>query len=125
MTRAESSRNRHVHPPQITTREVGTCVDFDIRGLIGVRLLDGSTSDVASVVRQLGRPVEGLQRAPDVVVRFVEKLPLKGATLVTSHGSTFTDEGFLILQSESSGIRAQIPLWELGGPCEIVCESGG
>src|SRR5262245_36047424 len=125
MNRAESSRSRRVRTSQAPIHEVGTCVDFDIRGLIGVRLLDGSASDVASVSRQLGRPSEGLQRAPDVVVRFVERLPLQGATLVTSHGSTFTDEGFLILQSENRRIRAQVPLWELGGPCEIVCESGG
>jgi hypothetical protein len=104
---------------------VGTSVDFDIGGSIGVRLLDGSESDVASVRRQLGEPSEPLTRAPDVNVRFVERLPLEGATLVTSRGSCFTDEGFLILHAERSRVRAQIPLWELGGACEIVCESGG
>jgi hypothetical protein len=100
-------------------------VDFDVYGVIGIRLLDGSASDVDAVRRQLGGPVRGLERAPDVVVRFVDRLPLKGATLIRSHGSTFTDEGFLILESDTLGVRAQVPLWELGGACEIVCESGG
>jgi hypothetical protein len=100
-------------------------VDFDVHGVLGVRLLDGSASDVEAVRRVLGTPMQGLDRAADVVVRFVEKLPLQGATLVRSNGSTFTDEGFLILESETRGVRAQIPLWELGSACEIVCESGG
>jgi hypothetical protein len=99
-------------------------VDFDVRGLIGVRLLDGSESDVASVRRQLGSSTGALGRIPDVVIRFVEQLPLQGATLVASRGSAFTEEGFLIVQEPKSGLKAQIPLWELGGPCEIVCESG-
>jgi hypothetical protein len=106
------------------SRGVGTSVDFDIRGLIGVRLLDSSDSDVACVSRQLGNPTASLGRVPDVVVRFVEQLPLQGATLVTSRGSSFTEEGFLIVRERWSGLHAQIPLWELGGPCEIVCESG-
>jgi hypothetical protein len=100
------------------------CVDFDIRGSIGVRVLDGSESDVAAVGRQLGPRSGPLARSPDVVVRFVERLPLKGATLVTARDSAFTEDGFLILRCGLSARHAQIALWELGGPCEIVCESG-
>ena len=105
-------------------RGVGTSVDFDVRGAVGVRLLDGSESDVACVRRQLGGPTGPLGRAPDVVVRFVDELPLQGATLVSSRASSFTEEGFLIMQESRSGLQAQVPLWELGGACEIVCESG-
>ena len=55
-------------------------VDFDVHGLVGIRLLDAERRDIASVGRQLGIAPTPLEREPDILVRFVDRLTRIGAT---------------------------------------------
>lgn len=99
-------------------------VDFDLHGVFGLRLVGASASDTATVARQIGPPQGALHRAPDVVVRFVDELPVNGLRWV-EHGRTgFTDDGFYVLQSGKRTARVKIALDQIGGPCEIVCQRG-
>lgn len=99
-------------------------IDYDIHGLVGIRLIHPSPSDAAAVAKQLG-PLQGpLSREPDIVVRFVPHLPLPGLRYVTLHKSGFTDDGFVILQSKKHAAKARIAFDQIGQHCEIVCESG-
>jgi hypothetical protein len=102
-------------------------VDYDLHGLAGVRLLDAAAGDVAAVDRQLG-PIRGaLRREPDIVVRFVDELEVRGPVrLLGLAEAGFSDDAFLLLRSRHKArARVQLPLDEAGGDrCEIVCERG-
>jgi hypothetical protein len=107
---------------------VSAPVDFDLHGLVTVRLLGARPGDVATVERQLGpiRTPAPLAGEPDVVLRFVERIEPRGRlrTLGLRDGA-FDDQGFLLLRSRyKSATRVRMPLDQVGGRCEIVCEHG-
>ena len=52
----------------------GNAVDFDIHGLVGVRLVGPSPTNVAAVSAQIGPPSSSVLRRPDIVVRYVDHL---------------------------------------------------
>jgi hypothetical protein len=100
--------------------------DFDLHGLVGVRLIDATPADRAVVKAQLGPLQRPLHREPDIVIRFVDRLELPPQTrLIGLNDAAFTDDAFLVLQSKrKTPARVQIPLDAVGGRCEIVCERG-
>jgi len=69
-------------------------LDFDLHGIVGIRLIDPSPSDVAVVKRQLGLPEAGLDRDPDVVVRFVDEMQVSGLRFAEFGRTGFTEDGF-------------------------------
>lgn len=100
-------------------------MDFDLHGVVGVRLLSASPSDVAGITRQIGAMhTESLEREPDITIRFVRELPLDGLRFVTYQSTGYTDEGFYFLRQGKNPTRARIDFRQIGGPCEIVCQSG-
>jgi hypothetical protein len=110
------------HPP--------TCAaparDFDLHGLAGIRLLNPSPGDAAAVARQLGPIQAPLADEPDILVRFVDRLPQMSP--VHSLGMAeagFTEDAFLVWGHTRAGRRAaQIAFDRIGRQCEIVCETG-
>jgi hypothetical protein len=101
-------------------------IDYDVHGLAGVRLVDATPADAAAVDRQLGPIRKPLDRDPDVVVRFVDRLDLSGPMrLLGVDDAGFTDDAFLILRSRHKArSRVRVPLDRIGGRCEFVCERG-
>jgi len=100
--------------------------DYDLHGIVGLRLIDASPRDITAVTRQIG-PIRGeLARDPDIVVHFVERLPPTGPLRYVGLDDVgFTDEAFLVLGgAHRSAVKVQLPLERAGGRCEIVCESG-
>jgi hypothetical protein len=97
--------------------------DFDLHGIVGVRLVDALPRDVATVRRQLG-PIEApLHREPDITVRFVDEVASAPLTLVGVGDSGFVDDSFFVLRGRGGAQgRALIPLDRVGGSVEIVCE---
>ncbi len=101
-------------------------VDFDLGGVVGVRLLDAAPEDVRAVDRQLGPIRSTLRREPDLLVRFVDKLELSSPLrYLGREDAAFTDDAFLVLRGRyKSRARTRIPLDRVGERCEIVCEKG-
>ena len=100
-------------------------IDYDVHGLVGIRLLDPTASDAEAVARQLGPLQRSLPREPDIVVRFVEHLPVKGLRHLTYQYDGFTDDGFFVLRSNKKSAKVKIAFDQIGSrQCEIVCESG-
>ena len=101
-------------------------VDFDIHGVVGVRLLDAAERNVEAVRRQLGPLERPLDRDPDVVVRFVDRLPSSGTLRSVGLESGHSAEDFFVLQGKhKAAIRVRIPFEKLADPVdpgEIVCE---
>ncbi len=99
--------------------------DFDLHGLFGIRLLDAEPRDAAAVARQIGPIQAPLARAPDLTIRFVDQLPLRSTLRYIGLDAAFTEDAFLILRStHKTATRVQLPMAELGRPCEIICEHG-
>jgi hypothetical protein len=107
-------------------RPIVARTDYDLHGLAGIRLLNASLSDAAAVARQLGPLPESLSRDPDIVIRFVDRLPVSSRVRYLGLDEAgFTDDAFLVLRSRHKApARVQIPFERIGNKCEIVCESG-
>jgi hypothetical protein len=100
-------------------------IDFDLHGLVGIRLIDAGPREVAAVRRQLG-PIEcPFDRPPDIAIRFVDRLATRGRLRLVGLDAAWTDDAFLVLRGKhKSPARVQVPLADLGRPCEFVCERG-
>jgi hypothetical protein len=100
--------------------------DFDLHGIVGIRLVNASARDRATVRAQLGPLERPLEREPDILIRFVDRLDVQGdLQLIGLHEAAFTSDAFLILQSKRrTPARVQVALDRVGGQCEIVCERG-
>lgn len=103
-----------------TTREI----DYDVHGLVGVRVIDPSLSDIDAVERHLGPLRKPLSRKPDIILRFVKSLPTPGLRYLGLE-SGFTDDGFIVICGGKKETKVRVPLEQVGAEqCEIVCESG-
>ncbi|HWR36966.1 MAG TPA: hypothetical protein VN622_13980 [Clostridia bacterium] len=106
---------------QVTTSQV----DFDVHGIVCLRLIDALPQDVSAVTRQIG-PLQtsALDREPDIVIRYVDEIPIKDLCHVTYQGSGYTPDGFFILRSGRRATRVRIDFSQIGGRCKILCQRG-
>jgi hypothetical protein len=97
--------------------------DFDLHGVVGIRLLEAGPDDVAKVTRQLGPISSPLSAEPDIRIRFVDRLRTPALTYVEMGDTGFDGENFFVLRGKG-GTRAKalIPFDHVGGSLEIVCE---
>jgi hypothetical protein len=107
-----------------TSRPLDT-VDFDLSGIVGVRLeaplLEG---DVIAAGRTLGEPPGSLDRPPDIRVRFARELAPGDLCWVEPDRFGFSDQGFFVITSSRRPARARISFDEPGGGWALVTESG-
>lgn len=105
---------------------MSTTLDIDVHQLAGIRLVDAGEEDVAAVRRQLGLPLTSLGREPEIILRFVDRIPLRSRLrYLGQDDAAFADGSFLVLRSRhKSPARVEIPLDRVGERCEIVCERG-
>jgi serine kinase of HPr protein (carbohydrate metabolism regulator) len=99
-------------------------IEFDIHGVLGIRLVDPSPSDVAAVSKQLGPLQRRLLREPDITLRFVRHLPTPRLQYLGVRQNGFTDDAFFVFGEGENNAKARIPFDQIGSSCEIVCESG-
>ncbi|HEX6885084.1 MAG TPA: hypothetical protein VF530_17050 [Planctomycetota bacterium] len=98
-------------------------VDFDVGGVLGVRLLDAGPREAAAVARQLGPLERPLAREPDITVRFVEHLATPELCFIGLADAGFSGESFLLLRGRAKALqRTEIPFEQLGERLEIRCE---
>lgn len=106
--------------PPATTRGA----DFDLHGLVGIRLLDASPADVAMVRRQLGPLQRPLDREPDITVRFVDRATTEPMRYVGLGTGGFNADGFHVLRGRGGDApKATIPFDRIGQRPEIRCET--
>lgn len=101
-------------------------VDLDLHGLVGIRLVGGSPSDVRAVQRQLGALPRTTLAEPDITIRFVPRLDYAGVLTHVGMGDTaYDDESFYVLRAKNNtAVRVKIPFESVGSTCEIVAETG-
>jgi len=96
-------------------------VDYDIHGLVGVRLVAPSPTNVAAVNAQIGPPSLRALRRSDIVVRYVDRLA--GQLRYVDLGKTASSEaGFIVFSEEEAKGKVSIPFEQIGSECEILCE---
>jgi hypothetical protein len=106
---------------QISGRRARTVTHFDVHGLVALRLHDAPPHVVDDAARELGAPQPRLDREPDLVVRFVDRVDSVGhLRLLGLRDAAFDDEHFYLLDAQQR--RARVDLTRLGEPVEIVCE---
>jgi hypothetical protein len=101
--------------------------DFDLHGIVGIRLLNATPGDIAAVKRQLGPIQTPLSRAPDIVIRFVDQIQLSSTVRYLGvEDAGFTEDAFLVFRGKQKArVKTQIPFDQIGTQqCEIVCEIG-
>jgi hypothetical protein len=99
-------------------------IEFDLHGVVGLRVLDASPRDAALVAGEFRVFERALARTPDIVVRFVDRLDADGLQWIEPGGSGFTADGLFLFRHEKRPARAMLALSELDGSCEIACERG-
>ena len=112
--------------PSVSPVVPGPSFDYDLHGLVGIRLVDASPADRSAVSAQLG-PISGvLHREPDIVIRFVDRLPVTPPVRLLGIGDVaFTEDAFLLLSGKHrTPVRVRFPFEHIGRRCEIVCERG-
>jgi hypothetical protein len=106
------------------TSEKNNFVEFDLHGIVGVRLVNPARSDVNQVEYQLGMEKTRLNRQADIIIKFTKKIKTSGLTFLGLESAAFTKEGFYILSTGSEKTKIRIPFENIGRQCEILCESG-
>jgi hypothetical protein len=100
----------------------GNAVDFDIHGLVGVRLVAPSPANVTAVSAQIGPPSSRALLRPDIVVRYVDRLS-HGTLHYVDLGKTASSQaGFIVFPEGNGEGKVSIPFEKIGSDCEIFCE---
>ena len=99
-------------------------IDLEVHGVVGVRLIGATTRDAAKVERHLGAERTSLDRDPDIVIRFTERLSVPAITYLGLNSAAFADDGFYILDKNDGKIQARIHFDQIGGQCELLCANG-
>ncbi len=101
--------------------------DFDLHGIVRVRLLGATPDDVRTVTRQLGPLLALPEGSPDVVVHFTDRITDDPVTYVGLGDTGFCRQGFVLLgdaHGRGGGARTLMPFADLGDHPQIVCEHG-
>src|SRR5215212_7623583 len=101
-------------------------IDYDLHGIVGIRVVGGTPGDAAVVDRQLGGLTKPLDRSPDIVVSFVEpEAAAADLRYLDLDDAAFDADAFYVLQTRAgSRLKCRIDFDEIGSGCRIVCESG-
>jgi hypothetical protein len=106
-------------------------VTISLHGLLSIAVRDAGRRELAAIRRQLGPlpevpPEDGRAAAPDIVIRFVERLEARGRLHQIGLDAAFDDESFFVLRGRrKTSVRVRLPVDRLGTtPLEIVAERG-
>src|SRR3990172_1664510 len=99
-------------------------VDFDLHGVVGIRLVNPTDIDVKNISKLLSQFRADLTREPDITIVYEENWQLKDLSYLGLNDAAFNNEGFYILSSGRSDLKVRIPFEQIGDKCEIVCEQG-
>src|SRR4051795_9964711 len=102
----------------------GPHVDFDLHGIVGIRVLDARPTDVETLTRQIGPLRTPLTRDPDITIRFVDELPeSRPMTYANWPESAATEDAFYLLRGKDGvTARTRLPMDAIGDGCQVVCE---
>ncbi len=98
--------------------------DYDLHGVVGIRVLDGRESELGSLERQLGLDARRLDREPDLTIRYVDRLPLTGKVTYLAGDAAFAGNAFVLTAGRDRRPAVQLPFAQLGSACELMVVRG-
>jgi hypothetical protein len=111
---------------QAAVHSTSQVVEYDVHGLVGIRLVDPSPRDVSAISAQIGDLQGVLPHEPDITIRFVREVgPGDALCWIEPHEVGFTEDGFFLF-APGSGAKAaaRLALDMVDGSFELVCRSG-
>ena len=93
---------------------VGDTVDYDIQGIVGIRLKNAWPDAVRAITNQIGPPCRRLSRTPDIEIRFVDSIPTPKLRFLGVGDAAFDDNGFYLLKSSKAPCKVRIPFEDIG-----------
>lgn len=99
-------------------------LDFDLHGVIGIRVIGAAPREADTLHAQLGGMVQPLDRAPDITVRFVPRLAPRALCYIEIGTTGFTDTDFFLLSHRRRPVLVRMPFDTADGQCEIECAHG-
>jgi hypothetical protein len=99
-------------------------VDFDIQGIVGIRLINPTISDSAAVAKQLDQKKTHLERDPDIIISFKDNFNNTSLKYIGLDYAGFNDEGFYVLGGGKEKLKMRVPFEKIGQNLELECESG-
>ena len=99
-------------------------VDFDVGGIVRVRVLDAGAQDLAAIRRSLGPAVEGRTSRPDIFVRMVDRLSVPELRLLDGGSVGYGSDGLYVLRSPGGPADARLRFGKQWGASAIVCRRG-
>ncbi|MDP9423681.1 MAG: hypothetical protein M3Q19_12775 [Pseudomonadota bacterium] len=101
-------------------------VDFNIHDLVGIRLVDPSSRDVAVVAGHLGLKPSEFSGSPALTITYVDRLTVdQPLRFLGRDDVAFTDDAFIIVRSRTlARARTKVAMDRIGETCELVCETG-
>ncbi len=99
-------------------------VDYDIHGVVRVRLVKPGKEDSDAFSMRSGASATEPAGEPDIIVRFVDELPNAGMAYLGQNWVGFTKDGFYLLCRHTGKPKACIPFETIGERCEIVSTRG-
>ena len=99
-------------------------IDFDLFGIVRIRLENPSVDDIKSMKKQIGfDPVES-NFEPDITIQFTSELSTPGFTFLGLNSAGYTKDDFYLISGEKTYKKIKIPFEKIGSKITITCEHG-
>jgi hypothetical protein len=98
-----------------------TTVDLALDERVALRVIDATDSELRAVAHQSGLRRASLGSTPQLSLRFVDRLPLSTPLRLVGADIGCTDDAVVMLPG---GPRLLVPIRDIGGPIELLCEHG-
>ena len=99
-------------------------IEFDIKGIVGVRLINPTKSDYRAIARQLDQKETCLERNPDIIISFRKNFNNTLLKYIGLDYAAFDDEAFYVLGNGRKKLKIRVPFEKIGQMLELECESG-
>ena len=99
-------------------------LDVDYLDIVGVRFENLSGDERTNLLGNYSNFVKNLDRDPDIIIRFVDKLNSSGLTYLGLDFAAFDESKFYIISDSVEKKKVAIPFDKIGQKLEIICEKG-
>ncbi|HKI77820.1 MAG TPA: hypothetical protein VKA26_04705 [Ignavibacteriaceae bacterium] len=98
--------------------------DVDYMGIVGIRFENISGNEKNTLAKHYSNFVKNLDRDPDIIIRFVDKLKSSSLIFLGLDFAAFDRSKFYVINDPVDKKKVVIPFDKIGQKLEIICEKG-